>query len=70
MANHPKIERGIEMPRRGNFKHDWLAKMIVGDSFLVLSDKVAGIRTAANNRGMKLTARRVNKKEHRVWRVS
>ena len=70
MANHPKIERGIEMPERGNFKHDWLDKMEVGDSFVILSSRVAGIRTAASNRGMKLTARRTKSNEHRVWRIS
>nr|BAR16801.1 hypothetical protein [uncultured Mediterranean phage uvMED]BAR17131.1 hypothetical protein [uncultured Mediterranean phage uvMED] len=70
MANHPKIERGIQMPDRGNFKHDWLDKMEIGDSFVTLSSKVAGIRTAASNRGMKLTARRTKSNEHRVWRIS
>jgi len=70
MANHPKIERGINVPDRGNFKHNWLDKLEVGDSFVVFSAKVAGIRTAASNRGMKLTARRIKSNEHRVWRVS
>jgi hypothetical protein len=70
MTDHPKIEHGIEMPQRGNFKHDWLDEVKVGDSFVVFSDKVAGIRTAASNRGMKLAARRIKSNEHRVWRVS
>jgi hypothetical protein len=70
MANHPKIERGIDMPERGNFKHKWLDKLEVGDSFVVLSSNVAGIRTAASNRGMKLATRRIKSNEHRVWRVS
>ena len=70
MANHPKIERGIQMPERGNFKHSWLEKLEVGDSFVVLSSKMAGIRTAASNRGIKLSARRVKSNEHRMWRVS
>ncbi len=69
MANHPKIERGIQMPELGNFKHNWLEKLEVGDSFIVPSAKMAGIRTAASNRGIKLTARRVRSNEHRMWRV-
>ncbi|MEK9983784.1 MAG: hypothetical protein VW879_03495 [Opitutae bacterium] len=70
MTDQPKIERGIEMPQRGNFKHNWLDKLEVGDSFVVLSSKMAGIRTAALNRGIKLSARRVKSNEHRMWRVS
>ena len=70
MANHPKIERGIDMPERGNFKNNWLEKLEVGDSFVVLSTRMPGIRTAAQNRGIKLTARRVKSNEHRMWRVS
>lgn len=69
MTDHPKIERGIQMPERGNFKHNWLEKLEIGDSFVVLSSKMAGIRTAAASRGIKLTARRVRSNEHRMWRV-
>ena len=54
MANHPKIERGIEMPERGNHKYQWLSKLEVGDSFVVSSGKVAGIRTAAMKMDIKI----------------
>lgn len=69
MAKHPKIERGIPMPEKNALTHHWLDKMEVGDSFTVFSSKVASLRTAATNRGIKLSARRIKSNEHRVWRV-
>lgn len=69
MPNHPKIEKGVEMPQRGNTKHEWLDKMEIGDSFVVFSAKASTMRTAANNRNIKLMARRVSSNQHRMWRV-
>lgn len=70
MANHPKIERGIDMPKRGLNMYGWIEKLEVGDSFLYPSDKVGHLRVQFHRFGWKLASRRTKSNEHRVWRIS
>ena len=70
MANHPKIEKGIAIPTAyKSGRWDWMDKLEVGDSFIIAAGRIATIRNAASRRGMKISTRRHNSGEYRVWRV-
>lgn len=69
MANHPKIEKGFPIPTTRSGKWDWMDKLEVGDSFIIAAGRIATIRNAASRRGMKISTRRHNSGEYRVWRV-
>lgn len=69
------IEQGIPLPPRNQRKSkydDVLGALQVGDSFVMAWDRhgpPAGLYQQAERRGVKLTLRRLNKEEIRVWRI-
>lgn len=68
-----KIEKGVPLPRanqRGFGLADVLAKMEVGDSFLVPKHKRQGLFAYFRNaKPAKFTSRTVDEENVRVWRV-
>jgi len=71
-ANSIKIEKGVPVPdRRGNNKYPW-ADMEVGDSFFVVTDKIANFKRnvyAKNRNGKEFTAC-AEGDGCRVWRTA
>ena len=66
LMDHPKIEKGIPVPKTS---WDWLKNLEKGDSFLLAAGRVPTLRDAARRYEIRIATRRENSNEFRVWRI-
>ena len=66
LMNHPKIEKGIPVPKPS---WNWLKDLEKGDSFLLAAGRIPTVRDAARRLKIKIATRRENSNEFRVWRI-
>ena len=64
--DHPKIEKGIPVPKTS---WDWLKNLEKGDSFLLAAGRIPTARDAARRLKIRIATRRENSNEFRVWRI-
>jgi hypothetical protein len=66
-----KIEKGIPLPRKFDLEGitDAMKTMAIGDSFVVPLGSRTNMKGYAIRLGIKITTRKINEKEVRVWRT-
>ena len=66
LMDHPKIEKGIPIPKTS---WNWLKDLEKGDSFLLAAGRIPTARDAARRLKIRIATRRENSNEFRVWRI-
>ena len=66
----PEEETQHRKPHKRTSKFAVLDKMDIGDSFVVGSKREVGLaRAYAKRYGMKVSAKRIDVRKHRIWKV-
>ena len=71
MVSEFVIEDNIPLPRKGMAgRWDFLRQMTKGQSFVVRGKHYGAVRAFAHRHGIKITTRKINPTEIRVWKRS
>lgn len=70
MNNEIKIETGIPIPTRGALKWEFIKDLEIGQSFTTGLTLRMTVANTAKRHGIKITTRKINDSEMRVWRIS